>query len=69
MVVDDQVFLNSINEEWYEILIAFDWLPYRPHAADYYNALYEFNQKESLKNDSSDVTETEVMHETQDEAK
>ncbi len=50
-------------------MIAFDWLPYRPHAADYYNALYEFNQKESLKSDSSDVTETEVVHETQDEAK
>ncbi len=43
---DDQYLLNTIDGEWFEILYAFPWENYRQYAADYYNALYEFNRRE-----------------------
>jgi hypothetical protein len=41
---DDERLLNTIDGEWFEILYHFRWEDYREPAADYYNALYDFNQ-------------------------
>jgi hypothetical protein len=41
---DDEHLLNTIDGEWFEILYHFRWEEYRQFAADYYNALYDFNQ-------------------------
>ena len=41
---DDEHLLSTIDGEWFEILYHFPWEDYRPFAADYYNALYDFNQ-------------------------
>jgi hypothetical protein len=41
---DDERLLNTIDGEWFEILYHFRWEDYRQFAADYYNALYDFNQ-------------------------
>ena len=41
---DDERLLNTIDGEWFEILYHLRWEDYREPAADYYNALYDFNQ-------------------------
>ena len=41
---DDEHLLNTIDGEWFDILYHFRWEEYREPAADYYNALYDFNQ-------------------------
>ena len=41
---DDKQLLNTLDGEWFEILYHFRWEDYREPAADYYNALYDFNQ-------------------------
>ena len=43
---DDQYLLNTLDGEWFEILLTFAWEDYRHHAAAYYDALYEFNSSE-----------------------
>ena len=40
---DDQVLLASGEGEWLRAVLAIDWLPLRPAAAKYYQALWEFN--------------------------
>ena len=40
---DDQVLLASGEGEWLRAVLAIDWLPLRPTAAKYYQALWEFN--------------------------
>ena len=42
----DQYLLNTLDGEWFEVLHTFPWEDYRPHAAAYYDALYEFNSAE-----------------------
>lgn len=69
VLVDDQVFLNSIDGDWYEVLMRFDWMKYRTHAADYYNALYDFNKREPLKKDIVDSAELVEPRENREEAK
>ena len=41
---DDEILLNTPEAEWYRILYSLPWREYQPFAADYYNALYDFNQ-------------------------
>ena len=41
---DDDYLLNTLDGEWFEILYYLSWEDYRPFAAEYYNALYDFNQ-------------------------
>ncbi len=62
---DDRHLLNTIDGEWFEILHAFPWADYRPHAAAYYDALYEFNIRE----DQGIAAESETPPETQEQAK
>jgi hypothetical protein len=54
---DDEILLNTPEAEWYSILHYFPWRDYQPIAADYYNALYDFNQchKENAKNPDVDI--------------
>jgi hypothetical protein len=44
---DDQYLLNTLEGEWFEILYDLPWEDYPPHAAAYYEALYEFNIREN----------------------
>jgi hypothetical protein len=41
---EDKHLLNTVDGEWFEILYHFRWEDCRQFAADYYNALYDFNQ-------------------------
>jgi hypothetical protein len=41
---DDKRLLNTLDGECFDILYHFRWEDYREPAADYYNALYDFNQ-------------------------
>ncbi len=62
---DDGYLLNTIDGEWFEILYCFAWEDYRPFAADYYNALYDFNQLAQ----QSATEAGEVNLETKEEAR
>jgi len=54
---DDQILLNTPDAEWYKILYCLSWKIYQPYAADYYNALYDFNQfpKKEADNPSANI--------------
>jgi len=41
--------LNSTEADWFRVLHNFDWQEYRSYGAMYYDALYEFNIRESPK--------------------
>ena len=41
---DDEILLNSPDAQWYKILAGLPWKNYQSIAADYYDALYDFNQ-------------------------
>lgn len=47
---DDQILLNSPDADWYKLLHDFPWWNHKDLAADYYNALYDFNKSRSSKN-------------------
>jgi uncharacterized glyoxalase superfamily protein PhnB len=59
---DDQLLKNSPVADWYDILINFDHTLYKDVAADYYNALFEFNQK-STQNTQTDDSQPETKDE------
>jgi hypothetical protein len=61
---DDEHLLNTIDGEWFGILLYLPWEDYRSFAADYYNALYDFNQLLSL-----NATAGDINSETKEEAK
>ncbi len=60
---DDTLLKNSSVADWYDILTNFDYTRYKDVAADYYNALFDFNQ-------SCKVTDQkrEIRNETKAEA-
>ena len=62
---DDQTLLNTLEGEWFEILHDFPWEDYRPHAAAYYDALYEFNINES----QPSVEARDLLPETKEQAR
>jgi hypothetical protein len=62
---DDEHLLNTIDGEWFEILYHFRWEDYRRFAADYYNALYDFNQRPP----QTATEEGDVNPETKEEAR
>ena len=45
---DDVVLINSAQAEWFLILKDLPWERYRTHAANYYDALYEFNRNQAI---------------------
>jgi len=46
---DDQILLTSPDGDWFRILNFFPWQDYRVLAAQYYDALYDFNCSEAPK--------------------
>ena len=52
---DDESLLNTIDGEWFPILYHFNWQDYRQVAADYYNALYDFNQQQHLNRPNDEI--------------
>lgn len=63
---DDEYLLNTIDGEWFEVLHYFSWEAYRQFAADYYNALYDFNLQQQ---EVRATVEGDAIPETKDEAK
>jgi len=65
LVADDhRVLLESPDAEWYRILYDFPWGLYRPFAAQYYDALYQFNldaaeKRQTKRNEQQEVEERE----------
>ncbi len=51
---DDEILLNTPEAEWYNILYSLPWRYYQLFAADYYNALYDFNQFREKKTKNPD---------------
>ena len=47
---DDEILRNTPEAEWYGILGSLPWRDYQSFAADYYNALYDFNHFRTTKN-------------------
>lgn len=66
---DDQHLLNTVEGAWFEILYNFPWELYRTHAANYYNALYGFNQGSGSAEESSESDKTPVPTESKEEAR
>ncbi|MCP5004217.1 MAG: hypothetical protein GY941_09795 [Planctomycetes bacterium] len=64
---DDKILLNSPDAEWFRILYYFAWEDYREIAAEYYDALYEFNKREANKRQEKSL-EKEKEVETKEEA-
>ena len=50
---DEKELLASLEGEWFPILLHFPWEDFQPFAADYYNALYDFNQKPATADDGA----------------
>ena len=58
---DDIYLLNTEDAEWFQVLYYLPWEKYLGHAVEYYNALYEFNRKQSGEREGSgDEGEEEV---------
>jgi len=60
---DDDYLLNTIDGEWFEVLHHFPWEAYRPFAAAYYNALYDFNQQQGLHDTAEGIGNSETKNE------
>lgn len=66
---DDIKLLSSPAAEWFKVLYNFPWEKYRVYGAEYYDALYEFNQREREKRvEGVNNQEVETM-ESREEAK
>lgn len=63
---DDIHLLNKQDCEWFTILYNFPWKDYREIAAQYYNALYDFNQSQGSINTKEP---TDNPQESKEEAK
>lgn len=66
---DDIKLLSSPDAEWFEILYNFPWEKYRIHGAEYYDALYEFNQRERQKREEGINEQDAKKIESKEEAK
>ncbi len=62
---DDQHLRNTLDGEWFDILYCFRWEDHRQFAADYYNALYDFNQLPP----QTAAEDSDVNAETKEEAR
>lgn len=64
---DELILLNSPDAEWYKILLHLPWHDYRPIAAEYYDALYQFNIREAEKS-QEDNEQKNNLSESKEEA-
>ena len=65
---DDRILLNSPDAEWFRILYYFPWKEYRERAAEYYDALYQFNLTEAEKRQEMLIEKEKEAVETKEEA-
>ena len=65
---DDRILLNSPDAEWFKILYDFPWKEYRRVAAEYYDALYQFNIAEAEKRQEMLIEKADKAEETKEEA-
>lgn len=63
---EDQYLLESEGNRWFKILTFFPWQLFKVHAADYYNALADFN---SVADDEECTISEPNAQESKDEAK
>lgn len=66
---DDIVLLDSADADWYRVLYYFPWELYRSYAAQYYDALYEFNTREARKREKKMKKDYGFHVENKEEAK
>jgi hypothetical protein len=66
---DDRVLLKSSDAEWYRVLYYLPDKDYREVAAQYYDALYHFNQAEALRRKEKEWNSDESWPETKEEAR
>jgi len=65
---DDRALLSSPEAEWYRILYYFPWTDHRGTAAEYYDALYQFNLRELEKRAERFLSADNVIVEAKEEA-
>ncbi len=65
---DDNVLLNTSDAEWFRVLYYFPWKKHRIFASEYYDALYEFNQREEKKRQDRQAV-NEVLSERKEDAR
>ena len=65
---DDRALLSSPEAEWYRILYYFPWTDHRGTAAEYYDALYQFNIRELEKRVERFLSAENVRVEAKEEA-
>jgi hypothetical protein len=65
---DDKILSQTPTADWYRILATFPWHLYRFLAAQYYDALYHFNQQQSKKQKSNIMKKDPKSSETAKEA-
>ena len=65
---DDQVLLNSPDNEWFRILYYFPDEEYCEPAAQYYDALYHFNHQEARKREEKELNKVESCDESKEDA-
>jgi len=66
---DDVLLMNAPDAEWFVILRDLPWEPYRVYAANYYDALYEFNRREASKRHERKEIQGEEELESREEAR
>ena len=66
---DDLVLLDAPDAAWFEVLYNFPWKDYQIYAAQYYDALYEFNIREAKKRQERIGEQGDQIGETKEEAK
>lgn len=66
---DDLILLSSPDAEWFRILNFLPWKDYRETAAQYYDALYDFNRIEALKRDEKASDTVSEPVESEEDAK
>ena len=65
---DDQVLLNSSDNEWFQILYYFPCEEYCEPAAQYYDALYHYNIQEARKREEKELNKAESCDESKEDA-
>lgn len=66
---DDIELLNTPDAEWFHVLYSFRWERYRSFGADYYAALYEFNQRQAREREGRINRQGEEVVETREDAR
>ena len=66
---DDKVLLNTPDAEWFRVLYYFPWEKHRNFGAEYYDALYGFNQREARKRLENQTPREAVLSQSKEDAR